>query len=494
VAENSVKEESKLLLKHSSIYGLGPGLARVAGFVMTPIYTAYLAPADYGVMELAFMTTSLIEMVVGMGVNHGVTRFYFESDVQSERNEVISSAFLGLGGIVAPIILALVACSGLISSYVLDSREYATYFTLAFLAMGIGILNNINMAYLRAEKKSLLVVLTSTGQLVVNLALNIIFMVYCDMGLAGIFWAHLISTILAMAVVTPMVMHKVGYSFSFDIVKGLIMFGLPMIPSNVASYIVIASDRFFIKEYVSIAEAGIYSLGYKFGTLVMNFATNPFNQIYGPRRLELFKKADSDEFFGRIFTYFVVFVVFVGLAVSLVSRDLVELMAEERYWEAWKIVPLITLAHILLSFFYHFHISIVIEKKTKYFAYINVTNGLLNLALNFLLIPPYGVWGAAWATTICYFFRSAACYYYGNKLRKIYLEWRRVGISSVVALAFYFLFGRIDIGGSIVNIAVKSLICCAYPAVLYVVGFFHAEEKDYLHRKIGSLTNKLLRR
>jgi O-antigen/teichoic acid export membrane protein len=329
---------------------------------------------------------------------------------------------------------------------------------------------------------------------VVNLSLNIVFIVYLDMGLSGIFWANLIAALATMAVVTPLVLRRVGTGFSLEVIKGLIKFGLPLIPSNVASYIVVASDRFFLKQYVNLTETGIYSLGYKFGTLVMNFATTPFNQIYGQRRLELFKKKDSGELFGKIFTYFVIVIVFTGLGISLVSRDIVQLMAEKPYWDAWKIIPLITFAHIILSFFYHFHVSILIEKKTKYFAYINVSNAILNLALNFLLIPPYGMWGAAWATTICYFVRSAACYYYANKLHKIYLEWPRVGASMAMAAVFYVLFYRLDIGSDVVNILFKGLIWCAYPVVLYAVGFFRAEEKEFMRSVFMRVVNKLKRK
>ncbi len=487
----TVKKESKLLLKHSSIYGLAPGMGRLAGFLMIPVYTVYLSPDDYGVMELLVLTTSLIEMVVGVGIAHGVTRFYFDSDIQSERNKVVSSAFIGLGAVLMPVVVGLIACSSLFAEHVLDNPEYTTLFVIAFISMGLTMLNNINISYLRAEKQSTLVVAASIGQLIVNLTLNIIFIVYLEMGIAGIFWGNLAAAAMSMSIVTPLVLRKVGLGFSKDVIKGLVKFGLPLIPSNIASYIVIASDRYFIKEYVSLGQTGIYGLGYKFGSLVMNFVTSPFNQIYGPRRLEAFKAEGSGELFGKVFTYFVFVIVFGGMGISVLARDVVHIMAEQRYWDAYKIVPLITLAHIVLSFFYHFNVGITYSKKTKYFAYINVTNAIVNLGLNITLIPIYGIWGAAWATFICYFLRSSMGFYFSNRLYKVYVEWGRVAIIFGVAFAFYFAFQALDVGNYFANLAIKSVLCLTYPLVLYVSRFFNEEEKQFMRDMFMKVRRKL---
>jgi O-antigen/teichoic acid export membrane protein len=258
----------------------------------------------------------------------------------------------------------------------------------------------------------------------------------------------------------------------------LIKFGLPLIPSNIANYIVVASDRYFVKEYVSVAETGIYSLGYKFGSLVNNFVTGPFNQIYAPRRLELFRQDESHALFGKVFTYFVFAITFVGLGISVLSRNVI-FMLNDRYWEAYQVVPILTLAHIFLSFFYHFNIGIIISKKTKYFAIINMSNAALNLALNFILIPKYGMWGAAGATCICYFFRSVLAFIFSRKFVPVVVEWRRVMTVMGVAFAYYFVLEPMDFGGNLSSVFVKGGICLTFPLMLWIARFFNAEEREY---------------
>ena len=476
----SVRNETNLILRHSSVYGIATILSRVISFVMIPVYTSYINPEEYGVMELIHITMSLIETVIALGITTGLSRFYFDTEDQHERNRVVSSAFFGLGGFLMLLVGFFTLASGPLSTLVLDSITYKRFFVIAFSSLAVNILNNIFITYYRINKKSLTVLFISTGQLVVNLTLNIIFLVVLKMGVWGIFVATFITAVLTFLVFAPVVIRKVGFNVSWEITKELILFGLPLIPSNIASYIVAASDRYFIKEYVSINDTGLYSLGYKFGTLVNSFVTQPFNQIWGPRRIEMFGKGNYEEIFSRIFTYFTFVLLFVGMTISMLARDIVHLMADKAYWSAYAIIPLLTLAHVIFGFYYHFYVPIFYEKKTKYFAYINVMNAILNLGLNFLLIKPMGVWGAALSTLICYIFRSGSCFYYANKLHKISVEWRRIIYLAVIALAYYFLFGHIEFQSTILSGALKVTIAMTYPVLIYFIRLFSPDEREQI--------------
>jgi len=490
----SVRQETNLILKHSSVYGIATILSRVIGFLMIPVYTAYITPEEYGVMELIHITMSLIETVVALGVTAGLSRLYFDTEDQRERNRVVSSAFFGLGAFLVLLIGGFMTLSGTLATVVLDSIAYKRFFLIAFSSLAINILNNIFITYYRINKRSMTVLLISVGQLTVNLSLNIFFLVVLKMSVWGIFVATFITAVLTFVIFTPVVIRKVGVSVSWAITKELVAFGLPLIPSNIASYIVAASDRYFIKEYVSINDTGLYSLGYKFGTLVNAFVTQPFNQIWGPRRIEMFGKGNYEQIFTRIFTYFALMLIFVGMTISILARDIVHLMADKAYWSAYAIIPLITLAHVIFSFYYHFYVPIFYEKKTKYFAYINVMNAILNLSLNFVLIKPLGVWGAALSTLVCYIFRSGSCFYFANKLHKINVEWRRILTLFGIALAYFMLFGHIEFHSTILSAGLKVVICSTYPVLLYFAGMFSSDEKEQIRDLIKTGWKKITRR
>ena len=487
---DSIKKETGLLLKHASIYGMAPVIGRMVSFFMIPLYTAFITPTEYGIMELVNVVISLLQTVIGMGIVSGISVFYFETDIEEERNKVVSSAFVGLGGLAFGSIIILMFFSSMLAEYVLDSASLAKYFYVSFASMGFAILNDINTNYFRINKKSKLVVIISLTTLIVNVSLNIFFLVYLDTGVWGIFLSSLIVALASFLIVTPMIYRKIGFNVSMDVVKKLIKFGLPLIPSNLAAYLVVASDRLFIKQYVSIAETGLYSLGYKFGVLVNTCVTTPFNQIWGPRRLEMFKKGNSEEVFCRIFTYYTFVLIMGGLIISVLSREIVYLMADEAYWDSYKIIPLITLAHIVFSFFYHFNVGIMVEKKTKFFAYINIINAIINLILNYFLIRAYGIWGAGFATFISYFLRTALCYYYSNKLHKIHVEWVRVLVLIGGGIAYYYAIDFIHIKNIFISAPLKVFLALTFPLILDVFGFFYNEEKKEFFKMVGQLKSK----
>ncbi|MDI6722916.1 MAG: oligosaccharide flippase family protein, partial [Candidatus Aenigmarchaeota archaeon] len=92
-----IKQETKIIAKHSFVYMLGAILSRAIGFLMIPIYTQFLIPADYGVIQLLALTTDVIGTVISVGISSAMYRFYFDYDTEKERNEVVSTAILSFG-------------------------------------------------------------------------------------------------------------------------------------------------------------------------------------------------------------------------------------------------------------------------------------------------------------------------------------------------------------------------------------------------------------
>ncbi len=472
----SVSSEVKVIARHSSIYGLANIMDRIVTFIMIPVYTRYLTPADYGILELVYMTTSVIALVVGMGIEAAVSRFYFDYEDQEKRNRVISTAFLGYGGMAIVLSLMFLPFSEFMARHILDSAALSSYFVVALLTLGAEMILPISFAYFRIRQKSFTLMIFQVSKTALALGLNIYFVVFAGMGVYGILVATLIASGLFAVIMTAYVLRQTGTGTDLKLLRQMIKFGLPLIPSNLSGYIIHASDRFFIKEYSSMSLTGLYSIGYKFGALVNQFVTSPFIQIWTPRRFEYFNREDSEKIYARIFTYFTAISLFVGLQISILSKDIIQIATTEAYWSAYKVVPIIVLSYIIFSFHYHFNIGIFMKKATKYVAYINIANGALNLVLNFILIKRYDIWGAAYATLICFIFKASLTYYISNRLYKIHMEWRRLFLLFITAFAVYFLSIRIELGSVWVEMTVKSLAGCGYVLVLYISRFFTDDE------------------
>jgi len=496
---SSVASELKVVSKHSSVYGLANLLNRVVSFLLLPLYTHYLTPADYGTLDLLYFATAFIGMVVDLGIGAALARFYFDSDDQSERNVAVSSAFYGFGVGSGVLILFFISISGFLSDLVFRAtsqmnfvilllsnlsgatpvalpHNYTGLLILSLIGLSLDIFINVSYNYLRIRQRSIHLTVVALSRLVMQIGLNVLFIVGLGWGVAGILTSAVIVNAVLVAYLLPSTLKEVGGRFSWPKLKAMIMYGLPLIPSNILAYIVNVSDRFFVNAYVGLTQTGLYTLGYRFGILVNEFVSSPFAQIWVPRRFELFQKEDSERIFARIFTYFAGAMFFIGLGISVATKDMIKIMSEQSYWNAYLVVPVIVLSYIVSSFQMHFNVGILFKKKTKYVMYINFVTGGINIVLNFLMISRWGMWGAAWATLICFVIKVAILFVVGNRLAKIAIEWSRVLKLVAIASAMYGLITLIETGSPVLNLAVKCAACLIYPLALYAVGFFDSGE------------------
>ena len=303
-------------------------------------------------------------------------------------------------------------------------------------------------------------------------------------GVEGILSATLIATAIAAVVLSFFTFYKTGFKMDFKLLKHMVIFGLPLVPSQISAFIVQASDRYFIKTYADMNLTGLYSIGYKFGSLINQFVTSPFIQIWTPRRFEFYDHENSQTIYARIFTYFCAISIFVGLTMSIFAKEVIIIMTTEDFYSAYKIVPIVVLSYIIFSFHYHFNIGILMKKKTKYLAYTNIINGALNLILNFILIKKFDIWGAAYATLICFIFKSSLVYYFSNRLVKIILEWKRVLTLFGFAFLLFFLSVLVDTGSIYFDILWKTVIISIFPLLLYLFKFFDDDELKRLKQII----------
>ena len=475
--ELSLINEIKLLAKHSAVYTLGNFMQRVVALALLPVYTRFLSPYDYGVKELVGLTTDVIAILLATAISGAFYRFYFQYDSMEDRREVLSTSLLAIGaaGLIAVALLSLSA--PMLAGLALDNAGLKHFFIISFSGLWFQTLNGIGYNYLKANKKSVHFILLSFMKMVGTIGLNIYFICFLKIGVLGILLSNLIAAVGISAVLTFPLLYRSGIRFSRDKLFAMLRFGLPLIPSQLGAFVVHLSDRFFIKEYCSIADAGLYSLGYRLGALPGHFISDPFNQIFQPRRLEVYQKPDSERIFGRIFTYFLSLMLFVGLMISVLSREVLMIMADEKFWSAYQVVPLIVLATTIFSFHYHLNMGIVITKKTKYLAYVNFSNGVLVLCLNFLMIPRYGVFGAALATLVAFIYKAALTYYFSSRFFRIHFEFVRIVKLMVSAATVYWGVQAVSIDSVYLSFAVRlAIIITTYPAVLWLLRFFTKQE------------------
>ena len=257
----------------------------------------------------------------------------------------------------------------------------------------------------------------------------------------------------------------------------MLRFSIPIIPANLASLVVNASDRYFIKAFFSIADAGIYGLGYKLGNVVFYLIRVPFMQIWEPRRYALYRDNAPVEIYAKIATYFIGLMIFSGLAISIFVQDVIKIISPPEYWSAALYVPAVVVCYIIYALDHHVAFGILVEKKTEYWTYVNLAMGAINLTLNFILISRFGIWGALVATFISLVFKIVSLHVISRKFLAIPFEWLRMAGLLLLAGILYSISVVIHPEKMIPALAYDTFMTLLFLPAIWFTGIIHNYEK-----------------
>jgi O-antigen/teichoic acid export membrane protein len=421
-----VNDTSKKLVSHGSAYLAGNILRYSVSFVMLPIYTRVLTPADYGTIELLSMVIDFAGIIFGLRIGEAIFRFYLIADDDLSKKQVISSAMALTVLMNALGFLVIYSTSGYLSTAIfggLEQQNLLMFFSLSLLFQP---LVEIPMTYIRAQQRPWLFVAFSTLKLFLQLSLNIYLVVFLGLGVKGVVLSAVIAGGTMALLLGSYCIGKVGINLSLSQSKALIAFSYPLILASIISFYVTFGDRYFLSIYGTLADVGIYALGYKFGFLLTFIGTGPFFSIWDSERYQILKKPDAKNIFQDVFILFTVFLLIIGVGISVFAKNILMIMANPEFWGAIRIVPIILMAYFFQGLTAYCNLGILFHKKTFIITKSTFLSAALITVLYFLLIPGFGASGAAWATALTFATRFLYIYFHAKSLYDMELPWKKI--------------------------------------------------------------------
>lgn len=477
------------LLKHTLVYGSGVWTGKLIGFVMIPVYTRVLTPSDYGVLELISRVTDVIALVLGMGLAAALIRFHAEAKTDKQRARVANTAiaFAGAIGLAAAIVLG--ASSNAISGLMFSSARYALCVRLALIAMGMELCTVAPLALLRIHERSALFAALGLGRLLAALSLNIYLVVLLRMGVLGLMISNLIGVSLVMAVLIAAVGRSWRPRLDRRLLRAMLAYSLPLVPCSFAMFVLNFGDRFFLRAYCGLEVLGVYSLGYKLCMVMPGLVMEPIGLAWSAVVFTLADRDDAPRLYARYFHAFMFCVAFFSLWLSAISRDLIAVMADQSYWEAYRVVPVVMLGLCAWGASNVFETGILLSKKTYFRTIGHLSAAAVVTAAYLLLIPRYGQMGAAWATVAGFGAMAAGTYAFSQRLYRIPYDLRR-GLLLLGVAAGLYAISRLVPGVGPVLIVPRTLVVLALPVVLYEAGYFDKEDTSALAAIIRSVFSR----
>lgn len=477
----------KSTAQHGLVYAIGIILSRIVAFLMIPIYTRVLTPADYGILEILSLTTEVVAMLAGVGIGLAVIRSHHQVETAEEQSTIASTAALllltifGLAGGIG------IAAAGPLSTLLLgDSAgtDGPTYLRLAVFAMFCGGLLEVPMALLRARQRSSTVVTVSLIRLALSLSLNIVLVVWLRVGVVGVLWSTAITTALISGWLFVQLLREHGVRPTRAVAKQLAAFGAPLVIWNLASFVLHYSDRYFLRVYTSMETVGLYSLSYKLAMLLSMFVIGPFSDAWIPKSLEIEKREGEGAIptLRLITGYYNLLLVAIGLALALFAGDIIAIATGERFHAAAETVPILVVAMVFFGYRAVGQLGALIRGRSDLIAIGATVAAIVVTLLNVLLIPRFGVIGAALATLLAFATEFLVMRALSSRVFPDVIRLGTLFAPGVVAIGVWMASAALTTMTShpVLRIAIHATALLLFAVLLRVVGVIGATEVNFV--------------
>lgn len=407
------------VFKLGIIYTITDAINKCIPFVLLPVLTYYLLPADFGIISNFNVIISVAAILVGLNADGAIAVNYFKLS-KSELASYISNTMLLILGAFLICLLAIIVFHNQIYNVIKLPYEYQI--ASLFLVLGQSV-TAINLELWRLEEKPLKFGIYQISQTAVNLLLSLYFIVILKTGWHGRVNAILIVSVL-YGVISLFILFKRGYlkiSIRKDYYMDVLHFSIPLIPHSLSIWIRSGIDRIFITSIVGAAATGIYATGFQFGILV-SFLVMAFNNAFVPY---LFKQLSTeDEVLLQAMkvklvkmTYLLMgLLVVLCIVLTIFSTFLVNHVLSKNYLSSENYVFWAILAQTFQGMYLLFVNYIFFAKKTKFLAMITFFCSLLQVILSYSLIKYIGPLGAAYSSVVISLINFIAVWIYSARV------------------------------------------------------------------------------
>ena len=253
----------------------------------------------------------------------------------------------------------------------------------------------------------------------------------------------------------------------------MLLYSAPLVISGIAVWINLYFDRIMIKHFMSLNDVGLYSVGYRISSISILIMIG-IKGALSPLVFRHYKKANTPIELEKLFRLFLSISLITYLILTLFSFDFLKLMTTPAYYGAGTVIIFLVPA-ILLGNMYIFFPGIVIEKKTNLILYINVCGAILNILLNYLLIPRFGIDGAAVASMISYFIIFIIYIFFGQRFYYIAHNWYKIIIASFIAFILVIIKPQISLYFN-AQWSINLIIILFFLTILFHIGLINYKE------------------
>ncbi|WP_407450188.1 polysaccharide biosynthesis C-terminal domain-containing protein [Fibrobacter sp.] len=389
-------EKYRILLKNIMLIFFGNFGSKILVFVMLPFYTSVLSTEEFGVSDLIFSTTNLLFPVFTLLASEFAFRFAADKGIDKK---IVFSCAISVS-IVGTVLLFVAA------PFVGRFFSFGSALYLFFLYYTTHIFYSIVTEFVKGLNHIKLFSVCGVLNTFFIAGLNIVFLYFFHFGVTGYVIAYSVSPlVLTFFLFFKLKLYRYLSIMSRKEWKNCIpffAFTIPMIPNSLSWWLNNSIDRYMLVYWCGIGVIGVYAAAYR----IPSFLTTVCSIFLSAWQVSAYSNADDSElsdFFNRVYRQYSSFVILAAAGIIFFEKKIAQLLLSNDFYEAWKFASILIFAYVFQSMAGFLGSVYTTKKKTKWLFVSTAIGGLMNVLLNFVLIPKFAAVGAAIATAGSFF-------------------------------------------------------------------------------------------
>jgi O-antigen/teichoic acid export membrane protein len=463
------------LAGQSAIYGLGGLVSRVLAVLLLPLYTAYLEPDDLGAVGVLIALNAVLVTILRGGVSSAFFRFWFDSREPERRRTVLRTSFWFTMGMATLGLAAGWAFAAPIAD-ALSLEGDAWLVRAQFVGLWAQMNYEQLTAVFRVEQQASRFLAASLANVAITIAATVVLVVGFDKEALGVIVGNFTGTLAVYVALLGYRREQLGLELDRPLLREMQRFGWPLVPSALALIAINFSDRLFIAHLASLEEVGRYELGVRIASAMVLLLT-AFRMAWPGFAYSIEDEDEARSTYAYVLTYLVALASWVALGLGLLAPWLVQLLAptNDAFWPGERVVAPLAFAAALFAGYIVVSIGIGRARRTGFNWVVTGTAAAVNIGLNALLVPEYGMEGAAAAALVAFAVLFGFMAVHAQRIYPVPYQWRRVGTALGAAAALAVAGKALD-----VPLAGAIGLALAYPLVLLPLGFYLPAERARL--------------
>jgi O-antigen/teichoic acid export membrane protein len=454
------------MLRHSATYAFANLATNMVSLLLLPLYTRYLSSVEYGVMAILDLTINLLTMLVTAGMAPGVTRWSTEARTPDEQRLVWGTAISYVAVVGAATLVLGVLFSGPLAVWTLGSADGGHFYRILFPTLFVNVLGTMGGTYLIATKRSTLSTVSAVGRLLAAVGVNVYLIAGLGWGIEGFLYGNLaVGTVFALWLVVY-ALRATGFGYSGATLRRMLVFGFPFVPANLCAALLHEGNRLILQRHVTLADVGVYSLGYKIAMMANAAVLLPFAMAWAPIVYEVRRRDDAPETYATVMRLFTYALLLGMLTLAVFARELIQVLAGPEFQDAYRVIPLVALGYVFFSMHEHLKVPVLLTDRTREIPIVYAITVVFSLAANLLLIPWWGYMGAAAASTVTFGFFALVAWLRYRPYYAIPFSFRQIGLALLGAVAAFLLSESLPAQPLWAALPAKAGLVVAFAAVL----------------------------